>query len=549
MAGRRAALVGAVPGVPAGRRRADGAPSRPRLATGDPGAVEQRLAAELDTLELLPYYDSEAALAPADEVARRARAIGAEELEMRAKLVLADVNLRAGKTAVGGQIAIEVNRWASQYQHNFLLCRSHRLLCTFFDRVGDFAGAFEHGLKAVELMPESVPPRIHVGHLMGLAQALVRIGSYDEARERYMSADGIVDTLNDVDLKVHLLNDLAWLEHDAGQARRSLDAAERMVAYALAHGVTLPASALDSVARAQMSMGRYAEAEHTLAPVIARDDSTLLAEEFSGLGETLLTVAEIQRLRGHLESARVTLQRAARLIDQGELGSVRVQLRLQQAELAAAEGDYKLAFEQHKEFHAEAERLYSIQREARARTLQAVFETAEARREGERFREMSLRDPLTGLRNRRFVDDRLPVLLRQALDDHTPLSIGLADLDFFKTINDTLSHDVGDEVLRRVASILTDGVEHGFVARLGGEEFLLVFTGTSLSEATARLESIRQAVATYPWEELTHDVPVSISIGATNLYAGRTTQSALLGQADRNLYAAKHAGRNQVVAE
>ena len=89
------------------------------------------------------------------------------------------------------------------------------------------------------------------------------------------------------------------------------------------------------------------------------------------------------------------------------------------------EGAYREAYEQHKLFHAESEALQSAERDVRARTLQAVFETDEARRDSLRFREMSLRDPLTGLYNRRFVDERLDILLRDAATTGAPLSIGL----------------------------------------------------------------------------------------------------------------------------
>ncbi|HYL72519.1 MAG TPA: GGDEF domain-containing protein, partial [Candidatus Dormibacteraeota bacterium] len=172
----------------------------------------------------------------------------------------------------------------------------------------------------------------------------------------------------------------------------------------------------------------------------------------------------------------------------------------------------------------------------------------EARREGERFRELALQDALTGLHNRRYVDGRLPALVRAAANGGEHLAVALVDLDHFKRVNDPLSHAVGDEVLRRVAMILEQAVaEHGFAARVGGEEFLLVLFGVSPQEAAECWETVRENVRSYPRQSLTAGVPVTVSIGATTLVAGRATQAALLGAADRNLYVAKRGGRDRVV--
>ena len=211
---------------------------------------------------------------------------------------------------------------------------------------------------------------------------------------------------------------------------------------------------------------------------------------------------------------------------------------------------FQRAYEQYIEFHAEDAALRAAQREANARTLQAVFETTEARREGERFRELSLRDALTGLRNRRHVDTELPLLLSRSREDGSALSMGLVDLDHFKLVNDRFSHPVGDKVLVRISGILAAATaEFGWAARMGGEEFLLVFPAMDVDEAERRCEDVRHAIELVQWEGAMEGEVVTASIGFTVLQSGRTSQAALLGQADRNLYAAKHQGRNRVVSD
>jgi two-component system, cell cycle response regulator len=197
--------------------------------------------------------------------------------------------------------------------------------------------------------------------------------------------------------------------------------------------------------------------------------------------------------------------------------------------------------------------LQSAERDARARALQAMYETTEARRQSRRYRELSLRDPLTGLYNRRYVDDQLPQLLEQAAAGGGPVTVALLDLDHFKRINDTHSHEAGDQVLCAVAELLqAAGSSAGtgsFVARMGGEEFLLVQVGADPATAAARLDDLRRAVAGHPWAPLVGDLPVTISIGASSSPGGSTSPADILGRADGHLYLAKRRGRDRVVTD
>jgi PleD family two-component response regulator len=104
-------------------------------------------------------------------------------------------------------------------------------------------------------------------------------------------------------------------------------------------------------------------------------------------------------------------------------------------------------------------------------------------------------------------------------------------------------------VLRRVADLLTTTVTASdSVARLGGEEFLLVMPGSDLAAAVRRCERVLRALREYPWHEVTRGLPVTASIGVTTVQGRATTASALLSEADAHLYAAKRAGRDRVVA-
>ena len=516
-------------------------------ATGTEADLErQAIARALDALELVPYDDPASAAGPALDLAQRADALGQLDLVHRARLVHADVIGRQGDTAGAGSIARQVNEWATEKDDEHLLARSERLLSAFYSRIGDMPTALEHAVRAVELLGPTARPRLVADHLMGLALAYARTGSFDAARDRFATVVEIADELDDASLRIASLNNLAYVEYWAGEPEASMRVAQEMQRVSEAHGLVLDASFLDTVARAQMLMGDYEAAERTLAPVLTEDGEGL-ARESDSLAEVLLTLAECQRMIGATDRAWASLARSAELCEQRNLEEVRVME--EQAKVLAAQGDFRAAYEQHREFHAASQAIFSSERDARARILATVFETEEAVRSSKRFREMSLRDPLTGLYNRRYVDDRVPSLLSRSRTHATYLSVAILDLDHFKAVNDQLSHDTGDEVLRRLAPLLQSGAgEEGFAARLGGEEFLVVLPGFDAEQAARRCETLRRVVREHPWRDVVGDLPVTVSIGVATTFAGAQPYTALLAEADRCLYAAKHAGRDRVVS-
>ena len=186
---------------------------------------------------------------------------------------------------------------------------------------------------------------------------------------------------------------------------------------------------------------------------------------------------------------------------------------------------------------------------ARARTLQTVYDFEQSRRTSQLLQELAFQDPLTSLYNRRYVDSQLPLLVGAAAGEDDVISVAFIDLDHFKRINDTLSHQVGDQVLKQFATLLTEAAPApAFVARMGGEEFLLVLPDTDHEEAARCCAILQHRIRALDWSPLTHDVPVRASIGLVSARADRHDQASLLAEADRNVYAAKSKGRDQTVA-
>ena len=507
------------------------------------------LSAQLSELESLPFADPQAALDQATVAEIAANRLGRRDLVMWARLVRGDSMSRLGDMAGGGRISHEVNRWAIEHGDRHLLSRSHQLLAWFYYHLGDTAAQLEHAVHAADRAGENDTLRARCDVMMSLGDALGSNGSHAEARLRLDMAYDMATRLGDIPLQIAVLNNISYGEYWAGEGQAAMDAADRMLALASQHNVPLEFTHLDTVARAQIELGRYAEAEETLLN-LPRVRITRRGVEADGGALVLLTLAEAQRLRGATDRARTTLDKCMMECEKRGLAKLRVGVMQERAELLALDGAYREAYEQHKIFYAESEALLSAEREMRARTLHAVFETDEARRDSLRFREMSLRDPLTGLYNRRYVDERLDDLLRMTTASSQPLSVGLIDLDFFKIVNDTLSHAVGDDVLVRVARLLDEAViEPAFVARLGGEEFLLILPGSPSAEAFSRCESVRRRIGSHDWTELTGDLSITASIGVTTTTDGQSSGSTLLANADSNLYSAKRSGRDRVVGD
>jgi diguanylate cyclase (GGDEF)-like protein len=171
-----------------------------------------------------------------------------------------------------------------------------------------------------------------------------------------------------------------------------------------------------------------------------------------------------------------------------------------------------------------------------------------------RLAEGAFQDALTGIYNRRHLDDRLTAELAAAQRHGRPLALLLVDVDHFKLVNDQHGHLAGDEALKMIAFVLRGAVrKEDVLARFGGEEFCVIARETPLDGALALAERIRRAVerSQFTWEgrqlAVTVSVGVAVSVGAEKFVPGQS-ELELLASADRALYAAKTQGRNRVVA-
>ncbi|MFJ6323461.1 MULTISPECIES: diguanylate cyclase [unclassified Rhizobium] len=159
-------------------------------------------------------------------------------------------------------------------------------------------------------------------------------------------------------------------------------------------------------------------------------------------------------------------------------------------------------------------------------------------------------DYLTGLYNRRYFYDHGPKLVNECLRRQRPSSVAILDIDHFKNLNDTYGHEIGDQVLKAVASRLQSLFEGSgnLLSRLGGEEFSILFTEMNSRAATALCDEVRLSLANLKVHADDEELSVTVSIGVAEI-VGYEAFDNYLNAADQFLYMAKHNGRNQVYSD
>jgi diguanylate cyclase (GGDEF)-like protein len=243
----------------------------------------------------------------------------------------------------------------------------------------------------------------------------------------------------------------------------------------------------------------------------------------------------MQQPARHLETARA---------DADDAGLV--ELYESVADLLASRGEWRQAYE-HLRYAFELALADQTQPQV---PHQFRLEVARLRRENAEAREQCIRDALTASYNRRYLDERLLEVVEQQGGRLTGgLAVALVDLDWFKRVNDTFGHLVGDRVLQQVVELLQVGLpEGGFCARYGGEEFVLMLPGVDGAAATALAEAARARIEQYPWSSITLGLQVTVSIGVAHQSRAdaATNPEQQLRSADGLLYTAKQSGRNAV---
>lgn len=346
----------------------------------------------------------------------------------------------------------------------------------------------------------------------------------------------------------------------------------------------LMAMCLARIAGTLIKQGRFEEGkallERSLAVNGKEGDRLHYCDTLGRLGDLYV----VPTFSGHSDEKAIQLLQEARLIGE-ELDAFMLLRSMYSllADLYERQGDLKEALAFHRLMYQAEKRLFNDQSDERVKNLQVRFdvsqaqqaaeiarrdaeiahlrtvELAEALQEAERLRALAdaqaRLDGLTGIPNRRYLDEMLTEEWKRSIWSGSLLTVVLIDIDHFKRINDSFGHGIGDVALRYMASILQNSCRNNdMIARYGGEEFAMILPATDAAMGRVLCEKIRAQVEAEDWSQIAPGLQVTISIGLCDvatllLHRDRKTasSSALLTIADQNLYAAKTNGRNQVV--
>lgn len=470
-----------------------------------------------------------------------------------ARLLSAELVCQRGEPAETMRLLRPVNAYANANGQLRLQARCNLILAWTYREVGDLAASLEHAVKALELLDTQPPTPIRALYLTRLADALDECGDPLEARLRYEQAEEFAERHGNIPRLMTCLNNRAYGEYLAGDVDRAQATINRLIEVSRIHDEPVPPHVLDTVARIQITEGRYEEAIATAQQAIDAHKGQRTREAIS-LPEFLLTLVVAQRHFGDIDAAQRHLDECREIGTSAGLASILVSVEAEQAEMHAVRGDFGQAFNCLKASHEAEKALVSERRAVQSRLRQQMLETNEVRAEANRLRGEAQRDPLTGLYNGRFVDETLPGMLTGRAADQV-IAAAMVDLDNFKRVNDMYTHAAGDAVLVEVAQLLTlaartveDPSGICFAARFGGEEFLVVLQGLSRANAAQRLEDLRHAVANAGWARIVGDLPMTMSAGVSWADT-EDSKYTLLHRADKLLFAAKHAGRDHVCVE
>ena len=460
------------------------------------------------------------------------------------------------------------------------IAKTLRALSFVHDTMGDVSRALDHQFRALEIDERTGNESSRAATLRTIGVVYTRSGDAAAGLDFYRQSLALCTRPGDTIERAKTLNNIGINLKNLGRL------AEAEAALTEAHGLFvslgLPvqqSATLNNIGLVRHRLGDVAGAERTLRDALDLSEATGyrygVAHASLSLGRLCVEQRRDDEARDWLAAALATSERYG-------LKPTQFECHEALAELHEKIGDPAAALEHFRRFHSLEREVQSEASSDKMRALQVQSQVAAAKREAELERErqevltranaeldalnislteanlqktmlldqlerQTYEDALTGLANRRRLDQRLADEFALALRHGRPLAVAMADLDHFKAVNDRFSHAVGEAALRATAKLLSSQVRHtDLVARFGGEEFVIVLVETDADAALRVCEKLRAAIANYGWTAIHPGLSLTLSIGM----CADTTLPAherMLAVADRNLYSAKAGGRNRVV--
>lgn len=502
-------------------------------------AQERDLISNLEAVEI--SADLSRAVVEAAEIRAYAEALGRLDVAFWAEVTGLDALARTEGAPGARTRGQEILEWATEQGDARLASRCHALVSMMDLIAGHSGSGAEQATIAVTLLDGTERPRLRAKLLTRQAVGLLGAGLLQHGFDVSRRALTVAEQLDDHDLVAQLGSNAFHAALDEGM-RDEARFWMRRVGTAIKTSPDLESELSDVLARDHLAAGRPREALEVLERS-GDDDSASSQPETRAY--RMLLLAQAHHGVGDLGAARTALDRAEHITARHALEEIASMILEERAAVAASGADFRLAYELHRQFHQAARTRWIEARRSQVDHLFAEQNVTEALERAEQAEAAVAVDPLTKVHNRRWVEDSLPDLVRGWQSGGAwNGSLAILDLDHFKQVNDRFGHPAGDEVLVTVASGLQQcpGVRN--VARIGGEEFLLVLRQDADPQQAA--QQVLSAVRDLHWPSIDSGLRLTVSIGVATCRPV-TTSAGLLREADRRLYRAKRAGRDQAV--
>jgi diguanylate cyclase (GGDEF)-like protein len=543
-------------------------------------APEERLRLLLGIAEGVAGIDARRALAYAQEAQEIAATLGdaragAESLYLQGQC--ADLLLDHATALDAFDAALSTFESA---HNDSAVAKTLRAISFVHDALGDSSRALDYQFRALAIDQRTGNDSSRAATLRMIGIVYSRTGDAASGLDFYRRSLALCTLPGDAIERGKTLNNIGINLKNLGQLEEAEEALGNAYQVFVELGLPLQQCAtLNNLALVQERKGDRANAEGTMREALALSEATGYRY---GVAHASLSLGRLCLSGERHDESRTWLSAALAVCERHSLKPTQLEVHEALADYYEETGDATSALLHFRMYHALEREVQSEAARDKLRALQIQFEVAAARRETELERErqesltranaeldalnislteanlqktmlldqlerQTYEDALTGLANRRRLDQRLADEFALALRHGRPLAVAMADLDHFKAVNDRFSHAVGDAALRATAKILAAQVRHtDLVARFGGEEFVVVLVETDAQAAQRVCEKLRQAVSQYNWGSIHPSLSLTISIGVT-ADTSAPTHERMLAAADRNLYAAKAGGRNRVV--
>ena len=438
-------------------------------------------------------------------------------------------------------------------------------LSIVYRQLGDYPQALECAFNSMKLSQQIKSPSSEAAALASIGAVYFLLEDLPKALQYYQESLELRQHTHDRLGEGQLYSSIGCIYGKMGEHQKALECFAKSFEIARElNDETSEAFALQSKGEVYGQMGDFQQAFDMLNRSLAIKEKL---HDRASMAETLITVGKLHAKQQQYEQAISVLYRALNLAETANCKSQLLSAHQALAIVHKHKGDFKMALQHYESFHRIERSILNEENHRRLTSLQVQYELEKKQREAEEYRRKTMElaeintmlrkqaeqlflqattDGLTGVYNRRFFDETLQREFERVRRYGSVMTLAIADVDFFKQVNDTYSHQIGDEVLKIVAHILRQSSRvSDIVARYGGEEFALIFPETPLHCATAACEKIRNAVATHYWESLAEGLHVTISFGIADSCAKKSV-AHLLASADAKLYEAKAAGRNCV---